>query len=342
MDPFDPDAEFEELVLALNDEHRPGSIIAGKTRNALVRAWALFAGRERALSELQEAIARHGSKAALARSLTMTRETLDKFERHFSSVRQVDPRGRRDNSPSSAFRRLSAHDQVEAARLASELLSKPELLQLLRSTQGPETTRLLQTALRAAELRHAVGQLRSLLDGGHTSERLYQDWCDEHSWVFGGAHQTRDAVRRIDEGSITDLLLPDVVGYRDIVELKRPDAGVLGYDSSHQTHYLSADVSRAIGQVHKYMDRLHDLARKGLPAHPHIVSYHPRATIVIGRSQNWSTAKTEALRGLNQRLHGIDVITYDHLLARAEAILANIEPTASNSQVQTAPTSPSD
>jgi hypothetical protein len=184
---------------------------------------------------------------------------------------------------------------------------------------------MLEAALRAAELQHAVDELRNLLDSGASDEKLYQDWCDDHSWVFAGAHQRRDHVRGIHDDSIVDLLLPDVVGYRDVVELKRPDAQVLRHDPSHKTYYFSTDVAKALGQVHKYMDRLHEVARAGLVEHPHIVAYHPRATIVIGRSDGWSNRKTETLRGLNQRLHGIDVMTYDHLLTRAETILSTFQ-----------------
>jgi hypothetical protein len=116
------------------------------------------------------------------------------------------------------------------------------------------------------------------------------------------------------------MLLPTLAGYRDVVELKRPDHKALMWDQGHKNYYLSADSSRAIGQVHNYMDRLHMLAQQGLDEHPEIIAYHPRAIIVIGRSHNWRAEQTRALRGMNQRLHGITVMTYDHLLAQARQL----------------------
>ena len=58
---------------------------------------------------------------------------------------------------------------------------------------------------------------------------------------------------------------------------------------------------------------------------PEVVAYHPRATVVIGRSDDWDTEKQKALHGLNRRLSDISVITYDHLLAQARRTLELVE-----------------
>jgi hypothetical protein len=96
---------------------------------------------------------------------------------------------------------------------------------------------------------------------------------------------------------------------------------VMYYDQSHRNYYFSADVSKAIGQVHRYLDVLHDEGAGGLQDHPEIVAYHPRGIIVIGRSQGWQSDQRRALHGLNSRLNGITVMTYDHLLAQGERLI---------------------
>ena len=58
---------------------------------------------------------------------------------------------------------------------------------------------------------------------------------------------------------------------------------------------------------------------------PEVVAYHPRATIVIGRSHDWPKEQQRALHGLNRRLADISVISYDHLLAQARATLDLVE-----------------
>lgn len=73
--------------------------------------------------------------------------------------------------------------------------------------------------------------------------------------------------------------------------------------------------------MHRYLDRLQDVAANGLLDHPEIVAYHPRAIIVIGRSQGWDKDKLKALHGLNSRLSGVTVMTYDQLLAQGERLV---------------------
>jgi Domain of unknown function (DUF4263) len=112
-----------------------------------------------------------------------------------------------------------------------------------------------------------------------------------------------------------------VSGYRDVVELKRPDTPVLNYDEGHRNFYWTSEVSKAIGQCHRYLDVLHEVASQGLRDHPQIVAYHPRGVIVIGRSHDWSGEKLRALHGLNRRLSDMTVITYDQLLAQGERLV---------------------
>lgn len=144
--------------------------------------------------------------------------------------------------------------------------------------------------------------------------------------LFGNAYVVRDAVREISTGDTLDLMLPSVIaGYRDIVELKRPDMEVLYYDEPHKNYYFSSEVSKAIGQCHRYLDVLHDVAAKGLRDHPEVVAYHPRAIIVIGRSRGWAE-QHRALHGLNRRLSGLTVMTYDHLLTQGERLVEMLGP----------------
>jgi hypothetical protein len=172
----------------------------------------------------------------------------------------------------------------------------------------------------------AVSALRTQLDAGETNEQVYQHWCEEHSWAFGNAYVVRDEVRNIAAGDRIDLLLPTVIGgFRDVVELKRPDMPVLNWDKTHRNFYFSAELSIAIGQCHRYLDVLHEEAAKGLRDHPEIVAYHPRAIVVIGRSEDWQEDRLRALHGLNRRLNGITVMTYDQLLTQGERLVQMIQ-----------------
>jgi len=69
---------------------------------------------------------------------------------------------------------------------------------------------------------------------------------------------------------------------------------------------------------------LHEVAANGLRDHPEIVAYHPRAILIIGRSNKWDSDKLRSLHGLNRRLSGITVMTYDQLLAQGERLIETV------------------
>ena len=223
---------------------------------------------------------------------------------------------------------LTAHDPAKVAQALTKVLGQPEILAHLQSAElSAELLTALRGAIRLSEMRRAVAQLREYLATGQGDEGIYQVWCEKHSWAFGNAYVLRDHVHDISTGDRLDLLLPTVIaGYRDIVELKRPDVPVLFYDDTHRNHYFSADVSKAVGQCHRYLDVLHEAAAEGLRDHPEIVAYHPRAIIVIGRSADWDGSKLRALHGLNRRLSGIVVMTYDQLLAQGQRLIDILSP----------------
>lgn len=190
-------------------------------------------------------------------------------------------------------------------------------------------TRALRYSVRLGEMKTAMADLRTLLEDGVSEEKYYQEWCEEHPWAFGNSFVVNDEIRDISIQDQVDILVPRLLaGFRDIIELKRPDVEVLRYDESHRDYYFSSDVSKAIGQCHRYLDVFTEMATNGLLGNEHIVAYHPEATIVMGRMSGWPEDKSKALHGLNARLSGIRIITYDHLLAQGDSLidyLSNIE-----------------
>jgi hypothetical protein len=224
---------------------------------------------------------------------------------------------------SKGLAQLGTHDPATIAGSLVKVLSQRDIITHLQNTElTTELTAAFRGAIRLSEMRTAVADLRTSLDEGDVAESTYQNWCVKHTWAFGNAYVVRDDVREISPGDHLDMLLPTVIaGYRDVVELKRPNMNVLKYDTSHRNYFFATEVSQAIGQCHRYLDVLHEVAAKGLRDHPEIVAYHPRAIIVIGRSFDWAEDKLRALHGLNRRLSGISIMTYDHLLAQGERLI---------------------
>lgn len=218
----------------------------------------------------------------------------------------------RDTPPDAVVKALmSALENPDIA----EHLSKVELTD--------EFVSAIRNSIHLSEMKRAIMNLRDLLDSGEDKERYYQEWCFENSWAFGSAYVVRDSERAISNSDNVDMLLPLAAsGYRDIVELKSPKFHILQYDSSHRNYYFSSETSKAIGQCHRYLDVFSDEAENGLRDHREIIAYCPRAIIVIGRSNTWTPEHAKALHGLNSRLSSIQVMSYDHLLAQCERMLA--------------------
>lgn len=238
---------------------------------------------------------------------------------------------------------LGEHDPLSVANALTSVLSQQEILSHISSTNlTDELASAFRGAIRLKEMQSAVAELKNHLDNGAREERIYQRWCDDHPWAFGNAYVVHDDdVRTISPHDQLDVMLSNVIaGYRDVVELKRPDMSVLHYDESHRNYYFSSDVSKTIGQCHRYLDVLHHAADRGLQDHPEIVAYHPRATIVIGRSMDWEEDKLRALHGLNSRLSGITIMTYDHLLAQGERLVAMLSASNENDEVNEEPVAP--
>ncbi len=231
---------------------------------------------------------------------------------------------------------IGKHDPMSVAKALTNVLSQEGVVEHLANTDlCDELLTAFRGAIRLKEMRAAVAMLREHLEQGDNDEQTYQRWCEQHTWAFGSCYVIRDNVRTISAGDKLDLILPTVMsGYRDLVELKRPDMCVLNYDGHHQNYYFAADVSKALGQCHRYLDIFHEAAANGLRDHPEVMAYHPRATLVIGRSNNWQTEMFKTLHGLNRRLNGITVMTYDQLLAQGERLIEILAATG-NTEGQT-------
>jgi hypothetical protein len=222
---------------------------------------------------------------------------------------------------------LSDQTDDVARALGGALDSGEFAMQVAKHADPVSLAHAFSVSVRIGELRSAVSELEENLRSGNNLERTYQDWCDRHAWAFGNAYVARDDQRTIGIGDQVDLLMESTAnGLRDIFELKRPDADVILYDNTHKNWYWSGPTAKAIGQCHRYLDTLHNGAQRGLQDRPDITAYHPRAVIVIGRSCEWGQDKVRALHGLNSRMHGISVMTYDQLLGQCCVLLDQVTP----------------
>ncbi|MFJ9819293.1 Shedu anti-phage system protein SduA domain-containing protein [Streptomyces sp. NPDC101151] len=302
-------------------------------RAVCIKALPYFIPHNSTRSELALKIIREDKRSGEPCEISLKEDELRALKKHIAqclSVAEQDEDGqflvlRTDALPAQ----VDMSD--DAARALGGALDNRAFARRVTQHVDPESlARAFSASVRIGELRSAVTELRQNLNEGKTREDVYQNWCECHSWVFGNAYVARDDQRAIGLGDQVDVMMKSAAnGLRDIFELKRPDAKVLIFDKTHKNWYWSSDTASAIGQCHRYLDTLHRVGMQGFdPNHPEYVAYHPRAVVVIGRSQGWNDAQLRALHGLNSRMHGISVMTYDQLLAQCEALLSQITRTA--------------
>ena len=138
---------------------------------------------------------------------------------------------------------------------------------------------------------------------------------------------------RIDLWDTADYLFESEDGFIDIVEIKNPHIDFWQRDSnSNYKKYRdflqpSEELKGAITQATNYIFQIEkkfsdpDWQRKNKCEAP----VKPCCTVIFGRSNTWTIEEKTAFRLLNDSLHGVTVITFDHLYSRAERLLISLE-----------------
>jgi hypothetical protein len=89
----------------------------------------------------------------------------------------------------------------------------------------------------------------------------------------------------------------------------------------------SEELRGAITQASNYIFQIekkfgdHDWCVENNCEHP----VKPKCIVIVGSSKTWEVEEKTAFRLLNDSLHGIEVITFDHLLDRAKISLKFLE-----------------
>jgi hypothetical protein len=141
-----------------------------------------------------------------------------------------------------------------------------------------------------------------------------------------------------------DLALVDAGGTLDVIEIKKPfDDGLLGRKTYRDNYIPAKELAGSVMQAEKYLFHLTKWGLAGekaltkrysveLPPGIEIRITNPKAMVILGRDRRANG--DDALTG-TQRLdleiikrkfaNMIDVLTYDDLLRRLDAIIASLE-----------------
>ncbi len=155
----------------------------------------------------------------------------------------------------------------------------------------------------------------------------WQNWFTVNYCFFGPSYKQPVTKNLINiRGSKPDFMLVTIDGCVDSLDIKKPNVpNIIQEDPSHTgSFYWSSDVNKSIGQLVNYLYDM-DENRYQLAEELGISIARPRGIIVIGRSNHWTEREVRAYRKLSYSLHGLEVLTYDHLLDRAKQMLNNLK-----------------
>ncbi len=177
-------------------------------------------------------------------------------------------------------------------------------------------------------------EFKEALDDANKKEQNYwQPFLEKNRWMFGLSYFVLLDERRIDLWDTADYIFESEDGFIDIVEIKHPHLEFWQKDTTGKykkyREFLqpSEGLKGAITQATNYIFQLEkkfsdpDWQRKNKCQTP----VKPSCIIILGRSNDWSIEEKTAFRLLNDSLHGIDIITFDHLHSRASLLLQNME-----------------
>jgi len=173
----------------------------------------------------------------------------------------------------------------------------------------------------------------SLTDPSKKERDYWQPFLENNRWMFGLSYFILLKDPRIDLWDTADYLFEADDGFVDIVEIKHPHLEFWHKDSSgkHKKYrtfiQFSEELKGSITQSTNYIFQIEkkysdpDWCRKNNVETP----VKPKCTIIFGRSNEWSIEEKTAFRLLNDSLHGIEIITFDHLLNRASKIIDSLK-----------------
>lgn len=175
-----------------------------------------------------------------------------------------------------------------------------------------------------ANRKKAIEEFVLMLDKD-LKEVEWQRWFEKNSWVLGSDFVKIIGERSIDTKNIADFLMQAYDGFLDIIEIKRPHSKTpfWAVKKDHDNYYPSRELIQAITQTNNYLYEIEREAnsQKFLDSVGGVKTIKPRCILIFGRSNNWNKEQKESFRLLNSSYHSLTIMTYDHVLARAQRII---------------------
>lgn len=210
--------------------------------------------------------------------------------------------------------------------LLRRLFARDDIRQIVDFVlENQVVTREIYGVLQQRVRERAVAEFRDML-AGDLVEHDWQAWFKMNDWVLGTDIVRVIDDRRIDTDHVADYLVEAHDGFLDVVEIKRPEGGLRFWAEARDRGNLipATGLVKAITQTTNYLHEI-ELEADSVKFEKRIAvpAVKPRATLIYGRSESWGEDERLAYRILNRSFHSLSILTFDHVLARAERVVGH-------------------
>lgn len=220
---------------------------------------------------------------------------------------------------------------IQNVRSLIRNLSTEQLEQIVASDVGVEAITKSLPRLRIDLLERLIIDLKSLLE---KSEKDVQNWIDDdpkvHCLIFGLEYI--DYKRETPFGNSQFDILTDISGTEHvIIELKSPNKPLFQIierklkNGVKKDYALSPDLAEAIPQTIKYFRDYDRESKETFIKNGTEQKKVPKAIIIIGRNIKDDSVWQDHYCDLRNRIAGIEVLTYDHLIEKLQNQITNLK-----------------
>lgn len=174
---------------------------------------------------------------------------------------------------------------------------------------------------REVEFNEAINDLRNKIqqvENQKISENDLQEFLYKNNWMFGTEYISSEPQKMRGAKSRFDFYLERFNKTNDIVEIKLLSDKIINQDGS-----ISAKVIQAVDQLIDYLEKTISVAHSVPESEEEgIRELRPRGILIIGKDN--STEAKKKIYKWNYQLGHIHIYTYQDILEKAEALMANI------------------
>lgn len=206
----------------------------------------------------------------------------------------------------------------EISELRAEVGEKEALAKHHQELSRRYRSRLRDIKIHIRQYRGVLKEFEGLVNCAGITETQVHDFLEREKayWVFGLEYVDLESKVRFppDIGDFQfDLMLRRVDSFHDLVELKGPDERLFNAKTKRRAK-LNRALGEALMQVIVYLDACARSSFKEI--------LKPKAIIVIGKGESDSIVQR---RLLQSHLAGVEILTYDDLVARGTMLLDHLD-----------------